>query len=120
MNSTKLLILLAFTPILLQSQTVDGINLGDKPEVFYIEILDRRHAIGLKNHAVIIDFGQGHKQYFNSSKIQGPDGAPVVFNTGIDALNHFTQWGWDLLNQPEVNTDSTGAVFYHYFMKRRK
>lgn len=120
MKSIKLLILLAFTPFMLQSQTVDGINLAEKPEITYVEILDRLNSFGLKNHTVIIEFGQGQKKYYYSSKVLGPDGASVVFNTGIDALNHFTQWGWDLLNQPEVRADSSGVVFYHYFLKRRK
>ncbi len=120
MNSTKLLILLVFTPFMLRSQTVDGINLAEKPEITYVEIRDRLYSIGLRKHAVIIEFGQGNKHYLDSSQVLNPDGKEVRLNSGIDALNHFTQWGWDLLYQPVVLADSSGSVVYHYFLKRRK
>ena len=120
MNSTKLLILLVFTPFMLRSQTVDGINLAEKSEITYVEIRDRLYSIGLRKHAVIIEFGQGNKHYLDSSQVLTPDGKEVRLNSGIDALNHFTQWGWDLLYQPVVLADSSGSVVFHYFLKRRK
>jgi hypothetical protein len=120
MKHPIILILLAFAPFILHSQTVDGINLAEKTEITYLEISDRLYSIALRNHAVIIEFGQGHKHYLNSSKVLSPEGTEVLLNSGIDALNHFTIWGWDLAYQPVIQTDSSGSVVYHYFMKRHK
>jgi hypothetical protein len=106
---------------MLHSQTVDGINLAEKTEITYLEILDRQFGFKLKNHGVIIDIGQNTDNFYKSGKVLSPAGTSIEFNSGIDALNHFTQWGWDLLYQPIINADSSGNyVVYHYFLKRRK
>jgi hypothetical protein len=120
MKHSILLILLAFAPFILHSQTVDGINLAEKTEITYLELMDRLYRFKQKSHAVLVDFGQGGFNYYDSSKILDPLGKPVDFMNGIDALNHFTMWGWDLAYQPFIQTDSTGVVVYHYFMKRHK
>ena len=97
MKQPILFLLLTLAPFILRSQTVDGINLAEKPEITYVEIRDRLYSIGLRKHAVIIEFGQGNKHYLDSSQVLTPDGKEVRLNSGIYALNHFTQWGWDLL-----------------------
>lgn len=113
-----LLLVALWAPVVLLAQTVDGVNLAEKKEVEYVEIMGLNQGMFTKKLVVIVDYGQKIKAFESDTRVEGDDGKPIVFNSMIDAVNRFSGWGWELMFAYDVNSGSGGTV-YHYVMRRK-
>jgi len=100
-------------------QIVDGVNLADKPEIDYLEIMGINMGLFKKKIVVIVDYGQKIAAFEDNTSVQDSDGKKFIFNSMMDAVNKFSEWGWDLMFAYDVNTGQGGTV-YHYVMRRKK
>ncbi|HRI58348.1 MAG TPA: hypothetical protein PK228_01450 [Saprospiraceae bacterium] len=109
-------VLMLWAPVWVRGQTVDGVNLGEKKEVEYVELVGVAKMFSQKI-TVRVDYGQKF-DWDNDTKVDGPDGKAIVFNSMMDAVNRFSGWGWELMFAYDVSTGQGGTV-YHYVMRRK-
>jgi len=101
-------------------QVVDGVNLADKKEVEYLQLLGIDMGIFKKKLTVIVDYGQKIKVFDTDTRVQDEKGDPIVFNSMVDALNHFNSHGWEFVTAYAIKNDGTTGSTYHYLMRRKK
>lgn len=111
-----LLALLA--PVLGLGQVVDGVNVGERTDIDYVELVGVAKLFSQKL-TVRVDYGQKFS-WDNDTRVEGPDGKPIVFNSMMDAVNNFSVWGWELMFAYDVSTGQGGGTVYHYVMRRKK
>lgn len=112
------LFVVLWSPLFLCGQVVDGVNLAEKKEIDYLEIVGYNQGVFKKKIVVIVDYGQKIKAFETDTRVEGADGKPIVFNSMMDAVNQFSGWGWELMFAYDVNTGQGGTV-YHYVLRRR-
>lgn len=84
----------------------------------YCEIVGTSASLLGKEVTVSIDFGQDRK-LFKSQALVDELGAPIVFNSMIDALNWMGQLGWEFAQAYVVTTDSPKQNVYHYLLTKK-
>lgn len=103
----------------LNGQTVDGVNLGEKKDVEYLQLVGYSQGVLKKKVVVIVDYGQKIKAFDTDTRVEGADGKPIIFNSMMDAMNQFNGWGWELLTTYYVSVPNSGDVL-HYVLRRKK
>ena len=101
-----------------QAQIVDGVNLSEKPEVDYLEIVGTAKIFSRKN-VVSVDYGQ-KVDWDTDTRVEDDNGKVISFNSMMDAVNRFSGWGWELMFAYDVSTGQGGGTVYHYVMKRKE
>lgn len=98
-------------------QTVDGRDITADSMVQYLEIYYSGNFVKNKP-VVIVDYGQEIKSTRADTRVAGPDGKPVLFNSVMDAVNRFHYWGWELMSVHAISTGTGGGNAY-YVLRRR-
>lgn len=112
-----LLFLALLAPVVMVAQTVDGVNLAEKKEVEYAELVGTQKIMSRK---IVVSVDYGQKLDWNTdTRVEGTNGKPITFNSIMDAVNQFSGWGWELMFAYDVSTGQGGTV-YHYVMRRKK
>jgi hypothetical protein len=111
--------IIGFSFIGLKGQTVDGVNLAEKREVEYLQLVGYSQGLFKKKMVVIVDYGQKIKAFDTDTRVEGSDGKPIIFNSMMDAMNQFNGWGWELLTTYYVSVQGSGDVL-HYVLRRKK
>lgn len=112
-----LFVLVVCAPWVGWGQIVDGVNIGEKTEVDYLEIVGTQKVFSRKN-VVSVDYGQ-KVDWDTDTRVEDENGKVVSFNSMMDAVNRFSGWGWELMFAYDVSTGQGGTV-YHYVMRRKK
>ena len=99
----------------------DSISSVIQKQFDYCELVGTSGITGART-TVKIDFGQRTK-IFEDTRLKGPDGRAIRFNSMIDALNFMGSDGWELVQVYTTSTTSattpvTTSVTYHYLLKR--
>jgi hypothetical protein len=106
-------------PVWVRGQTVDGINLAEKKEIEYVQLLGIDMGIFKKKLTVIVDYGQKIKAFDTDTRVQDEKGEPIIFNSMVDALNHFNGQGWEFVTAYAISNPGTNGSTYHYLMRRK-
>lgn len=114
---TLVFLLALVAPVFLPGQVVDGVDIWEKKEVDYLEIVGVQKILSRKI-IVSVDYGQ-KLDWDSDTRVEGPDGKPISFNSVMDAVNRFSGWGWDLMFAYDVSTGQGNNTVYHYVMRRR-
>lgn len=101
----------------LYSQTVNDIPIEDI-DVDYIEVVGTSKILSNKL-TIELDFGQENK-LFNSkdTQVKDEDGKRLTFNSMIDALNFFSDNGYEFATAYAVTIGNRNV--YHYMLKRKE
>lgn len=94
-----------------------GLNANAQSKV-YCELLGT--AKFLSNKVIVsVDFGQEQK-LFSSQALVDENGAPIVFNSMIDAMNKMAEMGWEFEQAYVVTVGSgnTSANVYHWLLSK--
>lgn len=97
-----------------RAQNVNGVKLSDI-KVAYIEI--RTDYNGSYTYIARVDFGQKFKR-LKELNVRDDDGNDLLFNSRVDCLNKFRNYGYELFNTytEQVGKDSNTPV---YVLKRK-
>ena len=112
MKNLVLLLALVCAGFCAEAQVVDGVDIWEKKEVDYLEIVGNINPLTRKT-IVAVDYGQ-KVDMSTDTRVEGPDGKVVKFNSTIDAVNQFSAWGWDVF---QVYVSPEQQV--KYVMRRR-
>ena len=95
----------------------DGVNLNEKEDLTYIELVGINTAIWGMKLKIFVDYGQKLK-VLKPTKITDEKGKTMKFNTMVHVLNYFYQNGWELeaFSRATVN----GKVTTSYILRRKK
>ncbi len=104
---------------MLSAQVIDGVNLADKKDLDYIEILGVNQGVFKQKLVIVVDYGQKIKAFESDTRVEGADGKPIEFNSMMDAVNRFSAWGWELQTTYALSVGNNGSVL-HYVFKRKK
>jgi len=99
-----------------QKVMIDGVNINEKQDVEYIELLYFQKFMSFKVRCVV-DYGQP-LEWTSDTRVQTEDGTVQNFNSVIDGLNYFTKNGWEFVSNYPVTVNGTNV--YHYLLKRKK
>lgn len=113
-----ILFLALVAPVMGWGQTVDGVDLATHTGIDYVEIVGFNQGLFKKKIVVIVDYGQKITAFESDTRVQGPEGKPIIFNSMMDAVNRFSGWGWQLMFAYDVNAGQAGTV-YHYVLRRK-
>jgi len=110
-----LLLTLAFAS---QGQTVNDIPIKDI-DVDYIQIVGNSSGFS-KKVSIEVDFGQETKAFSSRGdhSIKDENGKVMKFNSMIDALNFFSQNGFDFVQAYAFSVGN--QTVYHYLLRKRK
>jgi hypothetical protein len=101
------------------SQVVDGLDIGKMETIDYLEILGTDLGVFKKKIIIQVDYGQKFKLGETDMTVEGEDGKAIIFNSMMDAVNRFNNWGWELQFAYNVSNGQGGAI-YHYVFKRKE
>ncbi len=118
MKTVLLLVALA-APVCGFAQTVEGVNLQEKKEIDYIQLLGFQSGLLRHKMTVVVDYGQKIRSFDTSTPVEDENRNTIIFNGMIDALNFFSARGWELFST-SINNPSEGVSIYHYILKRKK
>ena len=102
------------------SQTLNGIPI-QQLDVKYIEIVGTAKLLKLYDISIYVDYGQigNLKDSFGGKgALLGSDGKPMSFNGMMDAVNFFSNYGYELSFAYPVSVPNSGSV-YHYIMYKK-
>jgi hypothetical protein len=113
-----LLIIIALTcTTSIFSQTVNGIPLKDI-DVNYIQIVGTSKMMSTKI-TIALHFGQQDKLWSNKdTQLKDENGAVLVFNSMIDALNYLSNHGYEFEAAYAITISNQNI--YHYLLKKVK
>jgi hypothetical protein len=65
-----------------------------------------------------VDFGQKKTMWYRQRYMDESTGKPKVFNSMIDAINFFSQNGWEFVDAYAITMQYNNV--YHYLLKRKQ
>lgn len=99
------------------AQTINGTPIKNL-DTNYIEIVGTSKLMSTKL-TIEIDFGQRDKAFnFKDKVFMDAEGKNVEFNSMIDALNYFTDYGYEYLDAYAVTVGNQNV--YHYLLRKKK
>jgi ABC-type phosphate transport system substrate-binding protein len=101
-----------------EAQTVNDVPIKDI-DVDYIQIVGSSSGFS-KKVSIEVDFGQ-ESSFFESRTnhaIKDENGKMIKFNSMIDALNFFSQNGFDFVQAYAFSVSN--QTVYHYLLRKRK
>lgn len=105
------LLLFFLTLPFLSAQTIDGVPM-EKLNMEYIQIVGTSKVF--KNKMIVtVDYGQNSRQ---QGVIKEQNGKKMEFNSMIDALNFFTEYGYAFENAYAITV--SGSNVYHYILRK--
>ena len=108
---------LSLTTTSAYSQSINGQLIKDI-EVEYMRIVGTSGLLSSKV-TVEVDFGQEWKYFKNNdNQVKDAEGKPVKFNSMIDALNFFSNNGYEFVTAYVLTVSNQNV--YHYLMKKRR
>jgi len=99
------------------SQTVNDVPIKDIPPGF-MRIVGTEKILSTKVN-INIDFGQETKFFStgNDTRVKDENGKLMVFNSMVDALNFFGNYGYEFEQAYAITVGSQNV--YHYLMRKR-
>ena len=99
----------------------DSITAAMPKQFDYCELIGSSSLPGART-TVNIDFGQ-RTRIFEDTRLKGPDGKAIRFNSMIDALRMRGSDGWELVqvyttSVANSTTPNAPTLTYHYLLKR--
>ena len=119
MKNLFITVILFTTVFALKAQTINDIPVKDL-DVNYIEIMGQRGLFSTKVE-VRIDYGQRTKLFTKNKEvyIYDENNKRVKFNSMMDALNFFSENGFEYVNS-YVITHGNQNVYHHLLRKSKK
>jgi len=112
----KKIIFILFSFILYNASTAFGQTVNDVPisaiDVEYIQIFSSAKPFS-SVITIQADFGQ-KRNYMSteSTSLLNSEGQPIEFNSMIEAINLFSQFGYEYLDAYSVNINSRDVVYF--------
>ena len=94
---------------------IDGVNINEKQDVQYVELLFTQKFLSFKVRCVV-DYGQ-EIEWGSDSRVQDSNGTVKNFNTVIDGLNYFTNNGWVFVDTYPITI--ANSTVHHFLLKRK-
>jgi hypothetical protein len=94
---------------------VDGVDINSREDVRYIELLFIQKFMSWKIRCAV-DYGQD-LTWGMDTRVEGEDGRPITFTTNMNAMNYFSQRGWELVNAFPITAGN--QYVYHYILRKR-
>jgi len=102
-----------------QVKSKDGVIKLDSLQVErteeYCMILGTQKFLSTKL-TIQIDFGQ-ERNFLTNTRLTDQNGAPIIFESMIDAINFMNGYGWEFVNAYVITVGNQNV--YHWILKRR-
>lgn len=118
MKKQILTLVFAIFSIGAMAQTVNDVPI-EKIENRYIEIVGIQKGLFKRTVKIHIDFGQRNRAFTNKDvKVLDKDGKTMEFNSMMDVLNFFSNYGYKLADSYGLTMGNSNVL--HYVMEKEK
>lgn len=125
MKTVFFIVALAMGPVFGWGQVVTGVNLSEKTDFVYIEVLildigkvDARKPLDyVPQYTAVVDYGQP-EGYRSDRTLKDVSGNALIYNSTMAAINQFYVWGWSLVSN-RAASGSGGGIGQCFILERR-
>jgi hypothetical protein len=118
MRQLLTVIFLSISGILHSQVIVNDINLNERKDIEFIQIVGIEKGFFSNKLVVAVDFGEEVKWKKGKGSAVLKDGKQMEFHSMVSALNFFYNNGWDFVDTYSLTVDKSSKV-YHFLLRRK-